>query len=55
MNTSRLLVTVEGHHDGAADDVKAAQADFNQLLTAYAEFDGVMVQLDRGNPVFIGE
>jgi DNA/RNA-binding domain of Phe-tRNA-synthetase-like protein len=34
--TSDVLVTVEGHHDGAADDVAAAIADLTSLLEIHA-------------------
>ena len=53
--TTRLLVTVEGHHADAAEDVQAAQSDFEALLREYAAFEGVQVQLNRENPVFIEE
>ena len=33
--TSEVLVTVEGHHDSAAEDVAAAVADLRKLLAAY--------------------
>lgn len=35
--TSALLVTVEGHHEGARADVEAAMADLEALLGAYAD------------------
>ena len=34
--TTAVLVTVEGHHDGAARDVAAAAADLESLLTRFA-------------------
>ena len=34
--TTEVLVTVEGHHDGAADDVAAALADLEALLRRHA-------------------
>jgi hypothetical protein len=34
-----VLVTVEGHHDDAAADVRAAVADIEALLRRYAEPD----------------
>jgi DNA/RNA-binding domain of Phe-tRNA-synthetase-like protein len=34
--TTEVLVTVEGHHDGAEADVRAAVADLEELLRAYA-------------------
>jgi DNA/RNA-binding domain of Phe-tRNA-synthetase-like protein len=33
--TTEILVTVEGHHDGAADNVLAAVADLEALLRTY--------------------
>ena len=33
--TTEILVTVEGHHDGAADDVAAATADLETLLRTH--------------------
>ena len=35
--TTDVLVTVEGHHAGAADDVEAAVADLEKLLRKYAQ------------------
>lgn len=35
--TSEVLVTVEGHHDGAADDVAAAVAELEELLGKYGQ------------------
>jgi DNA/RNA-binding domain of Phe-tRNA-synthetase-like protein len=34
--TTEVLVTVEGHHDGAGEDVAAAVADLETLLRAHA-------------------
>jgi DNA/RNA-binding domain of Phe-tRNA-synthetase-like protein len=34
--TTEVLVTVEGHHDGAAEDVAAALADLEALLRRHA-------------------
>jgi DNA/RNA-binding domain of Phe-tRNA-synthetase-like protein len=34
-DTTEVLVTVEGHHDGAAEDVVAAVADLETLLSRY--------------------
>jgi DNA/RNA-binding domain of Phe-tRNA-synthetase-like protein len=34
--TTEVLVTVEGHHDGAADGVRAAVGDLEELIRAYA-------------------
>ena len=38
-DTSQILVTVEGHHEGAPDDVRAAVADLSDLLLAVASPD----------------
>ena len=35
-DTTTVLVTVEGHHDGAEADVRAAVADLETLLRTYA-------------------
>ena len=35
-DTTEVLVTVEGHHDGAEADVRAAVADLEALLRTYA-------------------
>jgi DNA/RNA-binding domain of Phe-tRNA-synthetase-like protein len=35
-DTTEVLVTVEGHHDGAEADVAAAAADLEALLRTYA-------------------
>ena len=37
--TSDVLVTVEGHHDAAGDDVAAAVVDLRSLLAAHASAD----------------
>jgi DNA/RNA-binding domain of Phe-tRNA-synthetase-like protein len=34
--TTEILVTVEGHHDGAADDIATAVADLEALIGRYA-------------------
>jgi DNA/RNA-binding domain of Phe-tRNA-synthetase-like protein len=51
--TSTILVTVEGHHDAAKDDVTAAVSDLTDLLDAYARpaalASGI---LDASTPVF---
>jgi DNA/RNA-binding domain of Phe-tRNA-synthetase-like protein len=36
-DTTHILVTVEGHHPGAVDDVKPALADLEALLKTHAE------------------
>lgn len=52
-NTTEILVTVEGHHDGAADDVAAATADLETLLTAHAKPAAMRAGLvDAGRRVF---
>jgi DNA/RNA-binding domain of Phe-tRNA-synthetase-like protein len=35
-DTTEILVTVEGHHDGAADDVQGALGQLEELLRAHA-------------------
>ena len=40
-DTTEVLVTVEGHHDGAEEDVAAAAADLDALLHSYAEPDAM--------------
>lgn len=35
-STAAVLVTVEGHHDGARKDVEAALADLDELLRSFA-------------------
>ena len=53
--TTEILVTVEGHHDGAADDVAAATADLEALLRAHTKpvtlRSGIV---DAGSGVFVG-
>lgn len=39
--TTEVLVTVEGHHDGAAGDVAAAVADLQDLLRKYVQPDAM--------------
>jgi len=52
-DTSEILVTVEGHHDGAADDVPRALDDLERLLSAHAAPRGVRRALLRaGSPAF---
>jgi DNA/RNA-binding domain of Phe-tRNA-synthetase-like protein len=49
--TSEILVTVEGHHETAADDVERAVADLLSLLGAFALPAMVRTtRLDRGHP-----
>jgi DNA/RNA-binding domain of Phe-tRNA-synthetase-like protein len=39
--TTEILVTVEGHHDGALADVTAARADLEQLIVDHANPDEI--------------
>lgn len=47
-DTTRLLVTVEGHHATAHDDVAAALADLTELLRCFAGKDGVQPAIVGG-------
>lgn len=53
--TTEALVTVEGHHDGAATDIRAALADLEGLLDRHgrpsATRSGIV---DRSTPRFDG-
>jgi DNA/RNA-binding domain of Phe-tRNA-synthetase-like protein len=52
-DTTEILVTIEGHHDGAEDDVRAALDDLERLLTVHAT--AVVARravLSLGNPIF---
>lgn len=52
-DTSEILVTVEGHHDGAADDVPRALDDLERLINAHAAPREVRRALLRaGSPAF---
>ena len=53
--TTEILVTVEGHHDGAPGDVAEAVADLEELIGAYAG-PRVMVSgmVSPSTPVFEG-
>jgi DNA/RNA-binding domain of Phe-tRNA-synthetase-like protein len=52
-DTSTVLVTVEGHHDRAKDDVAAAIADLTALLGAHAHpATTTFGILDASTPVF---
>ena len=44
-STTEVLVTVEGHHEAAHDDVLAARADLESLLHAYASPDSIQAGL----------
>ena len=54
-DTTEVLVTVEGHHDGAEADVRAAVADLEALLRDHAHpasmVSGVVT---AQSPVFAG-
>ena len=50
--TSEILVTVEGHHPGAADDVARARADLEALITEHAPPVGLAgTTLGRDRPM----
>lgn len=52
-DTTEILVTVEGHHEGAADEVSNALDDLERLLRAHAAPDTVRrALLTVANPVF---
>lgn len=52
-DTTEILITVEGHHEAAADDVDRAIRDLEALLGSYASPTAVRADmLDAGNPVF---
>jgi DNA/RNA-binding domain of Phe-tRNA-synthetase-like protein len=52
-DTSDILVTVEGHHEGAAEDVPAAVADLCGLLARYTPEATVRSEvLSASRPVF---
>jgi len=51
--TSEVLVTVEGHHEGAAAEVTAALGDLERLLRAHARPDGLRhAVLTAAEPAF---
>jgi DNA/RNA-binding domain of Phe-tRNA-synthetase-like protein len=54
--TTDVLVTVEGHHDSAEDDVRAAVGDLEALLRAHVA-PGSMVSgiVTAGSPTFAGQ
>ena len=53
--TTDILVTVEGHHDGAPGDVAAAVADLEHLIGAYAGPRAMVYGIVRPSiPVFEG-
>jgi DNA/RNA-binding domain of Phe-tRNA-synthetase-like protein len=52
-DTTEILVTIEGHHAAAADDIDRALRDLEALLGSYASPDTVRSDvLDRSNPAF---
>jgi DNA/RNA-binding domain of Phe-tRNA-synthetase-like protein len=52
-DTTEILVTVEGHHEGATDDVIEALNDLERLLRTYAAPDTVRrALLTAADPVF---
>jgi len=54
-DTTEILVTVEGHHDGALGDVAAAVADLEHLIGAYAGPRAMVYGIVRPSiPVFEG-
>ncbi|MBA2641731.1 MAG: hypothetical protein H0U82_02225 [Actinobacteria bacterium] len=54
-DTTEILVTVEGHHDAAAEDVARAVEDLRELLDRYAGEPAVgAAVLTPENPIFHG-
>ena len=54
-DTTEVLVTVEGHHDGAAADVRAAVADLEALLRDHAHPSSMVSGVVTAqSPVFAG-
>ncbi len=54
-DTSEILVTVEGHHAAAADDIDRALRDLQSLLGSFASPSAVRTDiLDAANPAFDG-
>ena len=51
-DTTAALITVEGHHDGAEADVRAAVADLLALLAEYAGGRYASAVLSPDNPAF---
>lgn len=52
-DTTEILVTVEGHHDGAERDVTAALDDLEQLLRTHASAAAIRrAVLGASEPVF---
>jgi DNA/RNA-binding domain of Phe-tRNA-synthetase-like protein len=53
-DTTEVLITVEGHHEAAPDDVDRALRDLEALLGSYASPATVRADiLDASNPVFM--
>ena len=53
LQTTDILVTVEGHHEGAADDVAAATADLEALLATHTKPAATRSgMVDAGSRVF---
>jgi DNA/RNA-binding domain of Phe-tRNA-synthetase-like protein len=52
-DTAEILVTIEGHHDAAPDDIDRAVRDVEALLGSYAAPSTVYAEvLDAGHPAF---
>jgi DNA/RNA-binding domain of Phe-tRNA-synthetase-like protein len=51
-STTRALITVEGHHEGARADVESAMRDLRGLITTYAGGTKTWATLDAGDPAF---
>ncbi len=54
-DTTRALITVEGHHAQARADVQAALADLLELLRKYADGQFTLAVLDVSHPAFAAE
>lgn len=55
LETTDVLVTVEGHHDGASEDIAAALADLETLLTEHGRpSDMTSGVVNASNPSFPG-
>ncbi|HEX7345168.1 MAG TPA: phenylalanine--tRNA ligase beta subunit-related protein, partial [Candidatus Limnocylindrales bacterium] len=53
-STTDILVTIEGHHDGARDDVQAAVTDVEALLRSFAgASEAQRAIVDPGSRVFL--
>lgn len=51
-DTTRILITVEAHHDAGRADVDAALHDLNSLLDRYAPGNRKTAVVDASSPVF---